>query len=704
LHAIAFLTWLWPVACDAPPAEPAPVAVVEDPDVVEVPAVEPPAPELRVDKGDLERIRESGALRVLVFGEGEIVLPRDGASSLGDRELAAEFAAELGLALEPVHVAKYGDLVPMLLEGKGDLIAARMARTPERTARVAFSRPTSTVEELLVAKRDAPNLPASIDDLAGITITVRRESSYRETLEALAAGGKGPQITFAAEDRDTESLVHDVGTGAIAYTLCDSDLFHHIQAYNPDVVAVLPVATGRNIGWALRPDNPALKAAADAFLVSRTLTTHARARDTGDLEAIRGRGALRVLTRNNASSYFLHKGEQHGFDYELTKRFAAEQGLRLDVVVPPSADLLLPWLLEGRGDVIAAELTVTPERQAQIAFSTPYLFVDEVVVQRVGAPPITSAADLRGKHIAVRPSSSYATTLAALQAEHGPFTVDNVPEDVDSEMIVEQVARGELPMTVVDSTVVSIAVAHGVELQVGAVLAAQRPIAFGVRPGNPELLAALNAYVAKNYRGLEYNVTKKRYFEDLRVGPESVATARGGAISDFDPLLRRRSAEYGLDWRLMAAQAFQESRFDPTAKSWSGALGLFQVMPRTGAEMGFEDLHDPDQGVHAGVQYVSRLIDRFEPELPFKQRLRFALASYNVGKGHVDDARRLAPEMGLDPDKWFGNVEVAMLELRKPAVARRTKYGYCRAEEPVRYVSQIQTRYENYIAVVPDLN
>ncbi|MEQ1501045.1 MAG: transporter substrate-binding domain-containing protein [Myxococcota bacterium] len=716
---VAFSGWLVgcasePVAVEPGSPEAAPVEVA-DPEIVEVPAGEPPPEVVRLDQGDLDAIEAHGALRVLVFGEGEVVLPRDGASSVTDRELAALFADSLGLKVEPIAVERYDDLLPALLEGRGDLVAARMANTEARSKLAAFSRPTAVVDELVIGKKGAADLPAKAADLAGHPssphpssphpIVVRPNSSYRESLDRLAAADKlALTLVDAPEDRDTESLVHDVGTGASALTVCDSDLFSHIAAYNDDVTALFPVATGRQIGWALRPTNPALKAAADAFLVSRAMTTHTRERSTGDLAEIRARGSIRILTRNNAVSYYLDKGNQRGFDYELVKLFAKENGLRVDVIVPPDASDLVPWLLEGKGDLIAAQMTVTPERAAKVAFSDPYLFVREVLVQPAGEPPITAPEGLRGKTIVVRPSSSYRATLDALQATAGPFTIVDAPEDVETEQLIAKVGRGEVPLTVADSTIAKVELAHRDDVQLSLVLTEERPIAYGIRTGNPALRDAVNQWLGKTYRGLAYNVLKNNTFENpARIEAAHADTRATGQLSPYDDLLKLRSQQYGLDWRLMASQAYQESRFDPLAKSFSGALGLFQVLPTTGQELGFVDLHDPDQGVHAGVKYMAKLIDQFEPTLPFKQRVRFALASYNVGKGHVEDARRLARQLGLDPDKWFGNVERAMLKLAEPPYARRSRYGYCRAEEPVHYVSEIQSRYESYLGVVQDM-
>jgi membrane-bound lytic murein transglycosylase F len=152
----------------------------------------------------------------------------------------------------------------------------------------------------------------------------------------------------------------------------------------------------------------------------------------------------------------------------------------------------------------------------------------------------------------------------------------------------------------------------------------------------------------------------------------------------------------------MAAQAYQESAFDPKAESWCGAQGLFQVMPQTGRKLGFNELRKPEDNIHAGIMYMGQLVDAWDPALPFKQRVRFALASYNAGAHHVQDARDLAVELGLDPNKWFGNVEKAMLLLEQNKYARNAKHGWVRGSEPVKYVSDIQSRYDNWTSVLPD--
>ncbi len=661
--------------------------------------------------GDLEAIKARGVLRVLVHGDEEGFLPRAGSPRAQDRELAEAFATKLGIKAEVIPVESFDALFTALLEGKGDLVAGGITITPSRRAKVDFSQPVGTVSELVVGQRGAKGLPRSVEALNGATLHVRPGSAFAETLQALRQGpAKGLKVEEVPETVETEQLLYDVGRGVRPLTVADSNLVASVQSYDPDIEPLFAIAEGRQLAWALRPNNPALKAALNEFLLERALTSHTQKRFTGDLDGVKKRGVLRVLTFNNAVSYFLHRGQPMGFEYELARMLAAGLGVRLEMVVPPSHEQLLPWLLEGRGDVIAASLTVTPERARQVRFSRPYLLVDELLVQpstplgRSGARPrLSTKSELAGKRVAVRQSSSYAETLKALKAEGVPLELVAADESLETEELIDQVADGTLDFTVADSHLLQAERVWRDDVEAAFPLVTGKQIAFAVRPTNPKLLAALDAFVQKTYRGLEYNVARKRYFEDRRTISQAREQDAGktGELSPFDGIIRRYSERYGLDWRLMAAQAFQESRFDPTAQSWVGARGLFQVMPLTGKELGFIRLDDPEQGTHAGIKYMSKLLAQLQPDLPLKQRVRFALAAYNVGLGHVLDAQRLAESQKLDPNKWFGNVEKAMLLLQRPAYARRARHGYCRGAEPVKYVSEIQTRYDGYVKLVP---
>jgi len=668
------------------------------------------------DTADFARIKQQGSLRVLIPGDEESFLPRAGSPASQDRQAAREFAVRHGLEIRFILVDRRDRLIPMLLEGRGDVIAAQLTVTEERAERIAFTRPTATVEEILVAARGAADVPKTTAELAGREVHVRQSSSFADTLRALAAEeAPGPMIVAVDERLDTESLVFRVSEGAIPLTVADSNLLDAIETYNDRVQRLFPIARGRQLAWAVRPDNPQLKAALDAFLVEHAMTGHTQRRFVHDLDGIKTWGEIRVLTRNNAVNYFLHRGQQRGFEYELAKLLADDLGLRLAMVVPPSRDQLIPWLLEGRGDVIAASLTVTPEREKQIAFSRPYLFVEELIVGRKGGPGIASRAELKQHPIHVRRSSNYYQTLKAMEAELGPLQIVEAPETLETEELIARVAAGEIPFTAADSHIVKLELTYRDDIEVALALTAaadsealmdltrgSKQIALAVRPDNPKLKARLDAFVKKIYRGVEYNVARKRYFDNPKriAQAKSERTGAGGRLSPYDELIKKYSARYEFDWRLMTALCFQESRFDPRARSWVGAQGLFQVMPATGKAMGFTRLEDPEIGIHAGIRYLHGLLKKLDPKIEFRHRVRFAMAGYNAGIGHVADARRLARQLGRDPDKWFNHVADMMPLLQKPKYYRKARHGYCRGSEPKKYVSEIQNRYDNYVKIV----
>jgi membrane-bound lytic murein transglycosylase F len=660
--------------------------------------------------GDLGRIRARGTLRVLVQRHEGAFLPRTGTPALEDVEQAERFAETLGVRPVFVVVEAHSELIPALLRGDGDLIAAQLSVTPARAAQIAFGRSTFGVSEILVGRKGAPDLPRSLEALKGRTVHVRRSSAYAETLERLKAEQHldGLIIADAPETEDAEDLVFSVTTGERALTVVDSHILTAIESYNPRFERLLTLQDKREIAWAVRKESPELRAAMDDFFLQRALTSHRAAVFTGDLDGIRERKVLRVLTRNNPITYFLYRGRQYGFDYELAELLARSLGVRLEVVVPPSREALIPWLLEGKGDVVAAGLTVTEGRQGKVAFSRPYLYVNEVLVRRAGAAGPKSPAELAGRVVHVRRSSSYYETLQALQASGVAVRIEAADEGKETEELIQLVAAGTIELTVADDDILAVEQAYGAGVEAAFPLApvpdgaeGAKAVAFALRPGATQLRAAVDAFVQKTYRGLEYNVAKKRYFRDSRSirdfhqGRLQVT----GQISPYDPIIKARAKQYGLDWRLMAAQAYVESRFDPKAKSWVGAQGLFQVMPKTGHSLGFEDLEDPEQGIHAGVEYMSTLVHRFDPKIPLKDRVRFALAGYNAGLGHVYDAQRLAKQKGWNPNRWFGHVEKAMLLLAEREYAQAARHGYCRGQEPVRYVSHIQSLYDAYVEV-----
>ncbi len=658
------------------------------------PAAPPPPPRSTADLGG---IVERGSLRVLVEREPELYLPRHGAGLYAERELASRFAARYGIAAELVFVEKFSDLLPALLAGEGDIVVANLTVTDERRQQVAFTRALDFSRDRLVVAAGRP-LPAQDAPLAG-TIAAREDTTLLATAVQLAAVHEGlvPVALDSAEKND--ALLDRLAAGEFDFAVQDGNVLELMLEYRDDVVAGWPLTEPRALAWAVRPDNPALLSALNDFLAEYRLLGDGMRRYVEDLPGLTERRRLRMITRNNAATYFLWRGELLGFEYELGKRFADAANLRLEVVVAPSHDDMIPMLLDGRGDFIAAYLVPNEARRAQgVAFTRPYHYASEVLVGRAGEPPVAHVGELAGRRIAARRTSSYWDHLEELKAQTGAaFELEAAPADMETQEIIDAVASGRFDLTVADSHILDIELTWRDDVVALLNLGEDRPHAWAVHPQNVALKAAMDEFIRQTYRGLFYNVSYAKYFENPRhVRDEPAALIAPGRISPWDDLVKSYAARFNFDWRLIVAQMHQESRFDPEAKSWMGALGLMQVLPRTGREFGFERLTDPEIGIHAGVRYLDWVRDRFPATLEPGQRTWFALAAYNAGHGHVRDARRLARELGLDPDRWFGNVEQAMLRLSEPEFARRARHGYVRGHEPVKYVREIRRRYRAY--------
>ena len=665
------------------------------------PATPAPAPPLPKYTGDLSVLQSHGKLRVIVPPEPLDHMPKHAEPVTIDYDLARDLAEEFNLELMLVKAENHAQMVQKLLEGEGDIVAASLTVTPARQEQAAFSVPYLYVDEYLITAA-SDSLPTTIEDLAGMKIGVRRSSSHYQTLLDIQQQVPSLQIYATPEQLGLEHLLDGIVRGEYQATVSDEHLWRALESYYDNMVTPLMVAENRPIALMMRPDDRQLKTKVDEYLLAQQFTRQSQQAFTDDLPGLKGRRRLRMITRNNALTYFIHRGRQVGFEYELIKEFADRHDLRLDIVIPESHADLLAYLHEGKGDIVAAAMTITEERRVQAAFTLPYNEVDELVVVRAEEDSITSLQDLAGRTIHVRGSSSFFTTLMALQDSIEGLQVASLPDSLETEDILAGVEEGRYDITLCDSNLLDVELAYGRQLKAAFSI---KPTSLGwaVREDNPALLAALNQYIKKEKSGLFFNMMEKRYFKNKRTiakAKDSLRVDLSGRLSPYDELVKKYARQYGQDWRLITAQMYQESKFDPQATSWVGARGLMQIMPVTGHELGFTELHDPEENIHAGVKYLSQLVNRFDPNIPIEERTRLALAAYNVGYGHVLDARRLAREKGWSPDRWFGHVEQAMRLLAKPAYHERARYGFCRCGQPVHYVGNIQNMYDAYVGIL----
>ena len=663
----------------------------------------------RVFNGDFIDILGQGKLRILLTRDysDSTFLPRRGSPLAEQQRIAEEFALSHGLIPELVLVDNFSKLIPALIAGRGDIVIANLTINTERLKKMSFSVPLDHVNEQIIVSSNNKSIQR-VRDLNGKSVMVNRDSTFWHALNWLKKNSY-PEIEIVEipDGVQTEEVLDYLAAGKIDATILDSNRVEIYQTYRDDLRVAANFSSQRDIAWGIRKNAPQLVSEINRFLQLEHMVEDRDKRFTSDFDAIRERHVLRVLLRNNAASYFLYRGELMGFEYELAREFADYHGLRLEVVVPPGHREMTTWLLEGRADIAMGFLEPDPaQRRLGVEFSEPYHYAPQhIVVHR--DDPAKSLAELDHRTIFVRQHSRYWERLSQLQQEGARFSLRATDDSVETEQLIQMVSRGKYKATMADEQLLDIELAKAVPVRSAFALEQEIPHAIALRKRNPQLKEALDAFIKRIYKSEFYNVTYTRYFKNRR-SVQSLARGRvidalKGQISPYDELVRKYSDRYGFDWRLVTAQMYQESRFNPQAKSHIGARGLMQLMPRTAKSMGVKNISDPASSIQGGIKYMDWLRDRFDSDLPISERLWFTLAAYNAGAGHVQDARRLAGQLGHDPDRWFGHTEQAMLLLAKKKYARKARYGFVNGKEPVNYVRDIKQRFAAYADLSRDI-
>jgi len=426
----------------------------------------------------------------------------------------------------------------------------------------------------------------------------------------------------------------------------------------------------------------------------------------GDLDGMIERRLIRVLAVNSKTFYFMDKGVQRGASYEIFHLFEedlnkklAKQGklkqknLQVRVVfIPIARGDLLQALASGKGDIAVANLTVTPERQKLVDFSSPvYPNVSELLVSGPASPAVSSLADLSGKEVFVRKSSSYYESLMALNKRFAAekkraVIIKLAPDALEDEDLIEMVNAGLVPLIIVDKHKADfwkqifprIKVHDGVAVRTGG------NVAWAIRKGSPQLKASLDDFLNRHGKGTTSgNVILMRYLKNANYVKDASSEAERRKFLSLIGYFQKYGKQYDVDWLLMAAQGYQESQLNHSVRSPVGAIGVMQVMPATGKELKVGDISQIEPNIHAGVKYMRFMIDQYYEKEPMTRldKALFAFASYNAGPARIRQLRQEAARRGLNPNVWFGNVEHVVAE----------KIG----RETVTYVSNI---YKYYIA------
>jgi membrane-bound lytic murein transglycosylase F len=434
--------------------------------------------------------------------------------------------------------------------------------------------------------------------------------------------------------------------------------------------------------------------------------------NTISLSEIKKRGKLKVITSYNPNSYFLYKDQPIGYEYELLKLLAKDLGVELDMHVTSDLNNIDYMLNNGEGDLIAANSLVTREKSKQLKYTEYVMTTKQVLIQRrknynpkkKKVDYLENAVELIGKTIHVRENSDFHFKLKKLQDEiGGSIKIAPIKENITIDELIEKVYSGEIDYTVADDQTALINQSYYSEIDSKLAISIDTKIAWVVRRNSSELLEYINDWILKNRDKIEeiqdkYYRKSRLYMEELKseFKPKSKSS-----ISAFDTIIKIEAEKLNWDWRLLASLIFQESRFNPSAQSWAGARGLMQIMPETAAGLGLplSEINNPKRNIETGVkhlQYLQRLWKDIIPDE--EERIKFVLASYNAGQGHVLDAMTLTKYFNKKSTVWDKNVEDSMLLLSDPAYFNGygVKYGYCRGIEPYKYVHEIFDRYKEF--------
>lgn len=433
-----------------------------------------------------------------------------------------------------------------------------------------------------------------------------------------------------------------------------------------------------------------------------------------DLNQIKEKGELTIITLNTSTSYFIYREEAMGYDYDLAQDFCQQHGLTLNVKVAENTSRLLEMLGNGEGDLIAYPVPIQNELKDSVTYCGVSQISHQVLVQQAnkGDTLVNDVTELIGKDVYVEKNTKYHQRLINLNSElGGGIIIHAVSEDtITSEDLIEQVSKGEIRYTVCDDYMARINKTYYRNLDISLQVSFDQRGAWVVRNDMPELTKALDEWYNRKDKTPQYKDITKKYFELSKQpldgeypAPENLPK---GAVSVYDELFRKHAQGTRYEWQFLAAICYHESRFQNNLTSWAGAAGIMGLMPRTAKSLGLssEDRMNPDLSIGAAVELLDRLDKIFRKIENWQEREKFILAAYNAGNGHINDAQALARKYGGDPYVWEGNVEKYLQLKNNPEYYNDpvVKSGYFRAGETNKYVDNVLATVARFKRISPN--
>ena len=635
-------------------------------------------------------------LEILFKADGIVGLP----GQAMERNLIQDFAGEQGLSLIWISYDDQDELLRFMSGDRGDVILSGdrslQAALPEE---VLFTVPWGISRQQVVVRSDTGYMNG-IADLTTRQIAVKKSSGAWPILRDLADSYKAMALIVIPENHNADSILQRISSGEFDLAVMDSLLLDDILYRFLDLEVAFDLTDKTYKNWGVRPAQKGLHASLNQFLNKKHLASGLEKAYQEDLYDLKSRKRLRLITYQDATNYFMEKGRLQGFEYELLNRFAKDNKMRLDVVIAQSHEEMKNLLLQGKGDVIAASLPIgSLGEDPAIQYTRFYNFAAPVIIGREYDYPLLDERDLVDRSIVLHPQSPYRQVLERLQDRGLDFEIILADANANVQDTLFKISEGHYDLGIIGSHQINSDFKKQINLKVHFTLDEPFPHAWVVRQKDTQLLSSMNRFIDKEYRKAFYNVLSAKYIEAPVIRRlDSSRFAQVKRLSPYDDIVYDYAEQYGFDWRLLVAQMYMESRFNPKAVSVAGAEGLMQLMPETAEHYGISDLNDPDLSIYAGVRYMDYLRNRFEEGFSPEDRIWFSLAAYNAGYNRIKRGRILAGRMGLDPDRWFNHVERAMLVLSRPKILKNGEISrYCRCGQTVYYVREIKTLYSNYV-------
>lgn len=432
-----------------------------------------------------------------------------------------------------------------------------------------------------------------------------------------------------------------------------------------------------------------------------------------DVDRITDSDTLRVATLSRSTSYFDIQGVEMGYEYELAQNLADYLHVNLKVETGKDIDEMVMMLQNGVVDVIAYPVPITTEGKSTMSYANHDYISRQVLVQRVGKNrylEVQSTTDLLDKEVSVVENSKYHKRLKAIDEEiGGGLQIQTFSNEENEETLISKVSSGEINFTLVDENIAKANKTYYDNLDISVPASLNHRAAWAVRNTSGELLDTVNSWFESIKSNYAYQYLEKKYFEKKKTKSRNTAQypkyISNKKISNYDPLFKKYAPTLDWDWKLLASVAYQESKFNPEARSWAGAQGLMQLMPSTAEKFGVDSasVDIPEPNIRAAVKYIGRVEDCFKYIENRDERTKFVLAGYNAGVGHVRDAMALAEKHGKCPDKW-SDVCVFVLLKSKPEFFNDpvVQHGYLRGVETTNFVDEVMLRYHEYNELIID--